>query len=276
MGVFATSKIQPEVQRKLFPIILLLILVPCAPASAGDTLSVDGTRFLLDGRPFDMWGVRVVNALWDDNETQELIDAMPEYLLHGVNTVGVNLQGGYPGFNIDPQTGKWWENNSFNSDGTLKPEYMERLRLILERARELNMVVNLGYFYQGQCRKASETSGLDFDHWDNDEAIYEAARHATEWLRPYRHVFLDIANEFGHSYYQYDNIFPYHKSVSWDYLESKAKVLVDIVHEIDSDRLVNTSPTSDRGVIDVSTSEICYTHGHPQVHQCGDRPQINN
>ena len=239
-------------------------------------LSIVGKSFLLNGEPFDMWGIRTVNALWDDEVQQRFLNFMDEAKQYGFNTFGVNLQGGSPGFTIDPETGKWWENNSFNSDGSLKDEYMNRLRTILEKAEQIGAILNVGYFYQGQCRKASETTGLDYDHWVDDAAIYQAARNATEWLRPYRNVIIDIANEFGHSYYQHDTIFPYHKNISWDELEYKAKILVDIVHEVDTDRIVNTSPTSDKGIIDVSTAKICYTHGHAQPYQSGGRPQVNN
>ncbi len=236
-------------------------------------MSVQGTRFLLDGRPFEMWGIRVVNALWDDQQTQELLAAMPQYRAHGINTIGVNLQGGSPGFEIDAN-GKWYSNNAFRPDGSLKPEYMERLRAILERARELDMVVNVGYFYQRQCRKKSLTPNLDRDHWDSPAGIYRAVRNATEWLRPYRHVFLDIANEFGHGGYQYPEVFSTAKRPA-DRVPL-AKALVDTVHTVDPDRLCGVSPMSDEGIIDIPTADICYTHGHPQAHLAGNRPQVNN
>ncbi len=239
----------------------------------GEVLSVQGTRFYLDGKPFEMWGIRVVNALWDDQQTQELLVAMAQYRSYGINTIGVNLQGGSPGFEIDAN-GKWYSNSGFGSDGSLTPEYMERLRAILERARELDMVVNVGYFYQRQCRKKALTPNLDKDHWDSPAAIYRAVRNATEWLRPYRHVFLDIANEYGHGGYQYPEVFSTAKRPA-DRVPL-AKALVDTVHAVDPQRLCGISPMSDEGIIDVPTADICYTHGHPQPHLAGNRPQVNN
>ncbi len=243
---------------------------------AGEVLSTQGTKFYLDGKRFDMWGVRTVNALWDEETTRRFLDALPEYKRHGVNTVGINLQGGHPGFERDPRTGKWYSNSAFNSDGSLKPEYMERLRRILERTRELDMVVNVGYFYQRQCRKAALTEGLDRDHWDSVEAIYRAVREATAWLRPYRHVFLDIANEFGHSGYQYPEVFPDRGAVSQEVLVAKAKVLVDLVHEVDPERLCGISPISDKGILNIPGMNVAFTHGHPQQHLSGNMPQVNN
>lgn len=258
--------------------VFLLVAVAAVGMAAsavegGNVLSVQGTRFLLDGKPFEMWGIRVVNALWDDQQTQELLAAMPQYRAYGINTLGVNLQGGSPGFEIDAN-GKWYSNSAFRSDGTLKPEYMERLRAILERARELDMVVNVGYFYQRQCRKMALTPNLDKDHWDNPAAIYRAVRNATEWLRPYRHVFLDIANEYGHGGYQYPEVFSTARRPA-DRVPL-AKALVDTVHAVDPDRLCGISPMSDEGIIDIPTADICYTHGHPQPHMSGNRPQVNN
>ncbi|MDZ7384760.1 MAG: PKD domain-containing protein [candidate division KSB1 bacterium] len=243
---------------------------------AGEVLSTQGTKFYLDGKRFDMWGVRTVNALWDEETTARFLEALPEYKRHGVNTVGINLQGGHPGFERDPSTGKWYSNSAFNSDGSLKPEYMGRLRRILERTKELDMVVNVGYFYQRQCRKAALTQGLDRDHWDSDQAIYRAVREATAWLRPYRHVFLDIVNEFGHSGYQYPEVFPDRAAVSQEVLIAKAKVLVDLVHEVDPERLCGISPISDKGILNIPGMNVAFTHGHPQPHLSGNMPQVNN
>ncbi len=257
-------------------LVLVVSLVWGATLWAGELLSTQGTKFYLDGKRFDMWGVRTVNALWDEETTARFLEALPDYKRHGVNTVGINLQGGHPGFERDPVSGKWYSNSAFNSDGSLKPQHMERLRRILERTKELDMVVNIGYFYQRQCRKAALTEGLDRDHWDSDEAIFRAVREATAWLRPYRHVFLDIANEFGHGGYQYPNVFPDRGAVSMETLIAKGKVLVDLVHEVDPDRLCGISPISDKGILNIPGMNVAFTHGHPQQHLSGNLPQVNN
>ena len=149
------SKVQKS-GRILFCSIILGVVLLCAlgTARADDVLSAQGTKFYLDGKRFEMWGIRTVNALWNETETVEFLEAMVEYKSYGVNTVGINLQGGFPGYEIEPSTGKWYRNSAFNTDGSLKDEYMDRMRRILEKAQELDMVVNLGYFYQRQCRQA--------------------------------------------------------------------------------------------------------------------------
>ncbi len=271
------SKVQQS-GRILFCSIILGVVLLCAlgTARADDVLSAQGTKFYLDGKRFEMWGIRTVNALWNETETVEFLEAMVEYKSYGVNTVGINLQGGFPGYEIEPSTGKWYRNSAFNTDGSLKDEYMDRMRRILEKAQELDMVVNLGYFYQRQCRQAATTAGLDYDHWDSEEAIYQAARNATIWLLPYRNVFLDIVNEFGHPGFGYNNVFPDRGSVSESELLAKGKKFIDIVYEIDPDRLCGMSPTSGIGILDIPGADVAYTHGPPQEHLAGNRPQVNN
>ena len=240
-------------------IVLLSSGLVLQKAFAADTLSVNGPRFLLDGEPFDMWGVRLVNALWNEEQTLEIIDAMDDYMAHGVNTIGVNLQGGYPGYERDA-AGHWYSNSAFNPDGTLKAEYMDRLRRILERAESLDMAVNVGYFYQRQCRKAALTTGLDEDHWESDDAICEATLNATEWLLPYRHVFLDIVNEFGHAGYQYPNVFPDPNQVPWSEYIDAAETLIDIVHSVDPNRLCGISICSGQDPLIIPGMDVAYHH----------------
>ncbi|MBC7262287.1 MAG: hypothetical protein H5T63_09760, partial [Chloroflexi bacterium] len=249
-------------------------------ARSGDVLSIDGTRFRLDGKPFDMWGVRVPNALWDDATVQACINELPTYLSYGVNTIYVNLQGCSPEFdrNIDPNTGKYYDSSTFNPDGSLRPQYIARLRRLLEATRNLNMVVNICYFYQRQCRYAATTPYLDHDHFVDNAAIFRAIRNITEWLKPYRHVFIDVANEFGHTAYDYDDVFPWNGPDKYptDFLIQKAQVLVDSVHAVDPDRICGVSPWSDCGPLRVPTADVWFYHGSKNIPTPSDRPIINN
>ncbi|MDZ7392235.1 MAG: hypothetical protein ONB25_04930 [candidate division KSB1 bacterium] len=260
----------------------LVILSSLQMTHAGNVLSVDGTRFRLDGKPFDMWGVRVPNALWDDATVEACIRELPKYLAYGVNTIYVNLQGCWPGFdrNIDPNTGMYYDSSTFEPDGSLRPQYLARLRRLLEATRELNMVVNVCYFYQRQCRRAATTPYLDHDHFVDNAAIFRAIRNITLWLKPYRHVFIDVANEFGHEGYDYDDVFPWNGTEKWptSLVLQKAKVLVDSVHASDPNRICGVSPWSNCGALEVPTADVWFYHGSgiartPSRH---DRPIINN
>ena len=43
-----------------------------------------------------------------------------------------------------------WNNSAFKEDGSLRPEYLNRLERILDKADELGMVPIVGFFYFGQ------------------------------------------------------------------------------------------------------------------------------
>jgi hypothetical protein len=132
---------------------------------------------------------------WDpERNTREFLDAMPEWRRHGLLGITLNFQGGSPqGYSKDQP----WENNAYNPDGTLRPEYTARLERILNRADELGMVVILGYFYFGQDERLRD-----------DAAVLRACDSATAWLldHGYRNVLVEVTNEanvrYDHSIFQ--------------------------------------------------------------------------
>src|SRR5262249_61415254 len=67
--------------------------------------------------------------------------------------------------------GQPWHNSAFESDGSLRPGYLNRLGRILDRADELGMVAIVGYFYFGQDERLK-----------NEAAVLRGTRDATEWL----------------------------------------------------------------------------------------------
>jgi hypothetical protein len=148
---------------------------------AGKTIvSIDGQSFLINGKPtyagreyrgMKIQGLflnaRLVQGIFDDlnpetrdlwrypdtgrwdarRNTRELAAAMPEWRRQGLIAFTINLQGGSPqGYSKDQP----WENSAFTREGDLRPDDLERLATILDRADELGMVVILGYFYFGQ------------------------------------------------------------------------------------------------------------------------------
>ncbi len=126
---------------------------------------------------------------WDaDRNSDEFICAMPSWREHGLLAFTLNLQGGSPeGYS----RGQPWQNSAFNSDGSLREDYLRRLTRILDRADELGMVVILGYFYQAQDRVL-----------DGDDAVKRGVDNATRWLldRGYRNVIVEINNECDQHY----------------------------------------------------------------------------
>ncbi len=123
-------------------------------------------------------------GVWSaDRNTAEFVAAMEEWHSYGLLGFTLNLQGGSPmGYGGNTN----FVNSAFDKDGAFRDDYKARLKLIMERADELGMVVILGYFYQGQDQ-----------YLNDDEAVYRASREATEWVldNNYRNVIVEIANE---------------------------------------------------------------------------------
>ena len=121
---------------------------------------------------------------WDpDRNTSELVAALPEWRRHGLLAFTINLQGGSPeGYS----KGQPWVNSSFQSDGSLRPAYMDRLARVLDQADALGMVAVVGYFYPAQDRQVQD-----------EAAVRRAVTNATDWLleRDYRNVLVEINNE---------------------------------------------------------------------------------
>lgn len=184
--------------------------------SAKTVLSIQGNQFYINGKPTyegRYWNGKKIEGLlmnsrmvqgvfddsntntqhefaypdtniWDaDRNTNEFIEAMPIWKNHGLLAFTLNLQGGSPtgyGNNLP------WINSAFDSNGELKPAYLDRLKLILDKADELNMVVILGYFYFGQDQVL-----------ENETAVLNAVDNITNWILDsgYKNLLIEINNE---------------------------------------------------------------------------------
>jgi hypothetical protein len=121
---------------------------------------------------------------WDAaRNTREFVAAMAEWHRHGLLAVTLNLQGGSPeGYSRDQP----WLNSAFTEDGSLRPEYMERARQILDEGDRLGMAVILGLFYFGQDERLRD-----------EAAVLRAVDLAAGWVleQGYRNVLVEINNE---------------------------------------------------------------------------------
>ena len=121
---------------------------------------------------------------WDaERNTREFLAAMPAWRAQGLLAFTINLQGGSPEGYSKAQP---WHNSGIEADGSLNPDYLSRLKRIIDFADELGMVVILGYFYFGQ------------DHQLTDEdAVIRATDNATQWLfhNGYTNVIVEVNNE---------------------------------------------------------------------------------
>lgn len=128
---------------------------------------------------------------WDpDRNTREFIEAMPAWREHGLLGFTINLQGGSPqGYSARQP----WHNSAIDSSGNLRPKYMERLEMIMDKSDELGMVTILGIFYFGQDERLRD-----------DEAARQAVKNVADWLieKEYRNVLIEIANECDNRKYE--------------------------------------------------------------------------
>ncbi len=88
-------------------------------------------------------------GFWDpDRNTKLVLEAMPQWRKKGLTAIAINMQGGQPG-GFD----NWYQKfhkRGYQPDGSLHPDYMRRLALVLDQADALGMAVILGLFYWGQ------------------------------------------------------------------------------------------------------------------------------
>ena len=185
-------------------------------AASRTTVSIQGDRFFINGEPTYkgrsfrgmkieglLLNLRAVQGIFDDfnpetrgrwaypdtgewdpeRNTREFVAAMPEWRRHGLLAFTVNLQGGSPEGYSKAQP---WENSGIDRDGNLRPDYLRRLSLILDRADSLGMVAIVGYFYFGQDQRVRD-----------EAAVRRAVTNATTWLlaKDYRNVLVEIDNE---------------------------------------------------------------------------------
>ena len=202
-------------------LLLLAFLFPCTipAASAAErqtTVSIVGPAFQVNGQPTYkgrswkgrkieglLMNSRMVQGIFDDQNpetvaqwaypdtgrwdpernTREFVAAMAEWVSHGVLAFTINLQGGSPQGYSSAQP---WRNSAINEDGSLRPDYLQRLERILDRADQLGMVVILGFFYFGQDQRLKD-----------ETAVIRATDNAAAWLldKGWRNVLVEINNE---------------------------------------------------------------------------------
>ncbi|SCJ09727.1 Uncharacterised protein [uncultured Clostridium sp.] len=175
-------------------------------------MSIQGDRFLLNGKLTYseianclhqglLMNARFIQGIFDDaadrerynrfgkhfdpeENTDELIAALPDWYAAGLRAFTVGLQGGGPCFTIALDT---IHNNPYGSDGkALDPAYLKRLGRLIDAADELGMVVIVSLFY-----------GVQTALLQDDDAVENAVKGICGWLRARgdRNIIIEIANE---------------------------------------------------------------------------------
>lgn len=143
----------------------------------------DGLPFL-GGEPVELWGLRCSNALMSSAVTERLIYELDNMAAHGINLIGISLQGTNGGF-PDKEAGP----NAFTPDGRLLESHGTRLEQVLRAADERGMVVCLTLMMPRKDQGLRDAA-----------AVRVAIRSTGEFLeeRQLRNVFVNLFHEFDH------------------------------------------------------------------------------
>jgi hypothetical protein len=144
---------------------------------------VRGDRPYLGGQQIDLWGIRCGNALMNDAVTERHIRNFDNFIAHGVNCIGVYLQGSNPGW-PDLQASK----NGYTPDGNIKPDFARRLEWLVREADKRGMVVMVGLISPRKDQELTDETAVK-------HAIEETARFLAE--HKLHNVFVDLYHEFN-------------------------------------------------------------------------------
>jgi hypothetical protein len=192
-------------------------LASAAPAAAGPHVTIDGTKFRLDGvvtypgKSVEglLLNARMVNAAFDDENpatvgrwaypdtgkwdpernTREFIAALPTYAAKGLNAFSLSLQGGNPVPGCSCQATHDWITTAFTREGALKSEWMDRVDRIISAAGRHGIVVILEVTYHGQDQRLAD-----------EAAVKRAVDETVDWVlaRGHTNVLIEIAAESSH------------------------------------------------------------------------------
>ncbi len=138
-----------------------------------------------------LMNVRMVNATFEDRNrpdfnadanTNEFIARIPEYAAYGVRAFTLCLQGGMPGY-------EGALNSAFQPDGSLREEYLRRVRRVIEACDRNGVAIILGCYYQRQSKVLRD-----------EAAVRAGVVHVARWIQfsGFENVLLEVANEYAH------------------------------------------------------------------------------
>src|SRR5262249_29203986 len=143
----------------------LVFLLLLAANARAQSLTIQGDRFAIDGTPKFLVVISYFGAMGAGNVGEDF-----RFLkAHGFDGVRI-----WPLLFTGPQL--------MNGDGSLRPDALDRLRFVLDRAREQRLIVDISF-------TGEHVAGLDAARF-RDGVVATAAA-----LRDYENVLFDIENE---------------------------------------------------------------------------------
>jgi hypothetical protein len=142
-------------------------------------------RAYLGGQPIRLWGVRSGNALYSWNVTERHVNCLDTMVAHGINTIGLYIQGSNGGF---PNREAGFD--GFHRDGRLRPEVGDRLEWLICEADKRGMVIMVGLFSPSKDQNLYDEAAIK-------RAIEETAHFLND--RQLRNVFVDLVHEYNNA-----------------------------------------------------------------------------
>lgn len=191
-------------------LVICFLLSFSARSQTFNKLSVNGTRFEMNGKPFEFTGLSFFNAIFNQefNSDRELrLKYLHKFREYGINVLRVWCQWDNSRGFIDGGEGR----TMYKTDGSLNQNWLGNLKGILSDADSSGCVIELVLFSRESW---NENIRLE------DIASQNAVSSITSALKPYRNLIFQIWNEFNYR--------------TLDYLKT--------IKSIDQDRIVTNSP----------------------------------
>lgn len=186
-------------QMLLLPVHILfvgMLLMQSLPAISqhSPVVGIKGTDFTLNQKPFDFIGISFFNALYNpafnSNEGAQL------NFLKRLGSTGITVIRIWSEWNNDLGFVDVCDSCTlYLPDGTLRPQYLSRLKTLLAATASLGMVVELVLFSSESRNKIL-----------TDKAADKAVEEITIALKPYRNVTFQIWNEYDYRTPEYYTI----------------------------------------------------------------------
>jgi hypothetical protein len=167
---------------------MLLLCGSAIPACPQSRLIVNGTRFLLDGRPFAFTGVSFFNAIYNpafNRSAEDRRQWLAKFRRYGINVLRVWAQWDNPRGFVDSHPSA----TLYHADGSLRTEHLATLKSIIETAAAEGLVIELTLFSQESWRANIRLK---------EAAMETAASQVATELRPYRNLSFQVWNELSH------------------------------------------------------------------------------
>ncbi len=164
-----------------------LLLLAFASIAGAHELTVSGTHFLLDGKPFPYTGISFFNAIYNpafNKSNEDRVVWLRKFQHYGINVLRIWSQWDNKRGFVDACP----ECSLYFPDGRLRTENVERLKRILTDADREGMAIELTLFSQESWRDGIKLT---------PEAADRAIASLTQELSGFRNVTFQVWNEFS-------------------------------------------------------------------------------